>query len=123
MTSCMKGCASCLRLLTALEDMDNCNHLVLGGSGAIGSAVIRELQNRHLQVKAVERSKNLSGIETLKADLLDSAQAKEVITGSDYVYICVGLMYNSEFWQENWPKLMNNVVNACSEAKAKLIFF
>ena len=103
--------------------MDSKLHLVLGGSGAIGRGVIKELQKRGLQVKAVERSKEVDGIETVKADLLDMTQAKKAIRGADFVYLCVGLSYQSKYWQENWPRLMRNVIQACSESKSKLIFF
>lgn len=98
-------------------------HLVLGAWGATGSAVVKELLNRGLSVKAVERSKEIAGIDTIKADLLDKIQAQKAISGASYVYLCVGLPYDSKYWQANWPKLMQNVVDACEATKAKLIFF
>jgi nucleoside-diphosphate-sugar epimerase len=103
--------------------VDSKLHLVLGGSGAIGRAVIKELLKRGLPVKAVERSKTVEGTETIKADLLDLIRTKEVIHGAGFVYLCVGLLYRSKYWRENWPRLMKNVIQACSESKSKLIFF
>jgi nucleoside-diphosphate-sugar epimerase len=97
-------------------------HTVLGASGAIGRAAIKELQNRNLTVRAVERKRKLEGIETVEADLLDANQADNSIKNSDYVYLCVGLLYQSKIWIKDWPKLMQNVINACSKANAKLIF-
>jgi len=55
-------------------------HLVLGGSGAIGQAVINELQKRALSVKAVERSKNVENIETINADLLNPDETQKAIS-------------------------------------------
>lgn len=98
-------------------------HLVLGGAGAIGQATIAELKNRGLQVQAIERSKRADGVETINADLLDRKRTVDSIHGATHVYVCVGLSYKSKIWQEQWPQLINNVIDACSQANAKLIFF
>ncbi len=97
-------------------------HLVLGGSGAIGQAVIYELLQRNISVKAVERSKNVKNVETIKADLLEFEEAKNAISGASYVYVCVGLPYSAKVWETQWPKLIGNVIDACSLTNAKLIF-
>jgi nucleoside-diphosphate-sugar epimerase len=97
-------------------------HTVLGASGAIGRAVIKELQNRNLTIRAVERKRKLFGIETIEADLLDAEQAVNAIQTSSYVYLCVGLPYQSKVWAKDWPQLMRNVINACTKTNAKLIF-
>ena len=98
------------------------NHTVLGASGAIGRAVIKELQSRNLTIRAVERKRKLEGIDTIEADLLNANQADNAIKNSDYVYLCVGLPYQSKVWIKDWPKLMQKVINACEKANAKLIF-
>lgn len=97
-------------------------HTVLGASGAIGRAVIKELQSRNLTIGAVERKRKLEDIETIEADLIDANQADNAIKNSDYVYLCVGLPYKSKVWIKDWPQLMQNVINACTKANAKLIF-
>jgi nucleoside-diphosphate-sugar epimerase len=97
-------------------------HTVLGASGAIGRAVVKELQKRNLTIRAVERKRKLEGIETIEADLLDAKQADNALKNSDYVYLCVGLPYQSKVWTRDWPQLMQNVINACAKANAKLIF-
>lgn len=102
--------------------MNNQQHLVLGGSGSVGFAVIKELQRKNLLVKTVERSKEVQGVETIKADLLDFEQTKKVIQGASYVYLCVGLPYNSQSWMRDWPRVMRNVIDACATANARLIF-
>ena len=97
-------------------------HLVLGGSGAIGKAVIEELIKRNLSVRAIERSKKVDGIETINIDLMDSKKTQTAITGASYVYLCIGLEYNSKVWLSKWPVIVQNVINACSSTNAKLIF-
>jgi nucleoside-diphosphate-sugar epimerase len=97
-------------------------HTVLGASGSVGRAVMQELQHKNLTIRVVERKRKLEGIETLEADLLDANQADNAIKNSDYVYLCVGLPYQSKVWTRDWPRLMQNVINACAKTNAKLIF-
>lgn len=103
--------------------MKNQIHTVLGASGATGQAVIKELQNRNLNFNAVERSKKLTGIETIQADLLNLDETVKAIQESSFVYLCVGLPYQSKVWARDWPIVMHNVITACVQANAKLIFF
>jgi nucleoside-diphosphate-sugar epimerase len=35
----------------------------------------------------------------------------------------IGLKYDFKVWSELWPRIMNNVIEACKRSKAKLIFF
>lgn len=100
----------------------NEKHLVLGASGAIGSAVVKELQKRGLNFRVTGISDKDAVVKTPRIDLLNKKAAEKAITGSDYVYLCVGLPYDSKYWEENWPKLMQNVVDACTKTGSKLIF-
>jgi nucleoside-diphosphate-sugar epimerase len=50
---------------------ENQFHLVLGGLGAIGSAVIKELLSKNLKVKAIEKSKIVKDVETINTDILN----------------------------------------------------
>lgn len=102
--------------------MKNQIHTVLGASGATGQAVIRELQNRSLSIRAVERKWKLQGFEPFEADLLNKDEAIKIIKNSSFVYLCVGLPYQSKVWTRDWPILMQNVIDACEKANAKLIF-
>ncbi|MCB8995524.1 MAG: NAD-dependent epimerase/dehydratase family protein, partial [Bacteroidales bacterium] len=38
-------------------------------------------------------------------------------------YVTVGFPYNLKVWQKSWPDFMRNVIDACTEHKAKLVFF
>jgi nucleoside-diphosphate-sugar epimerase len=98
-------------------------HTILGASGAIGRAVIKELQNRKLAIRLVGRSLKIEGIEIMQADLLNSSETKKAIQDSTHVYLCVGIPYRTDVWLKNWPLLMQNVIAACVDANAILIFF
>ncbi len=98
-------------------------HTVLGASGAIGQAVVRELQRRNLNCNAVGRIQKYPGVPTIQVDLLEKDAAIAALTDSAFVYLCIGLPYRSKVWQRDWPILMENVITACEKANAKLIFF
>lgn len=102
--------------------MNNQIHTVLGASGAIGYAVIKELKNRNLTIRAVERTAGLKDIETVEANLLNEAETIKSVQFSSFVYLCIGLPYQSKVWQTDWPLLMRNVIMACEKTNAKLIF-
>ena len=103
--------------------MQNQMHTVLGATGATGMAVIEELKARNLNFNAVHRGKGLKGINTINADLLKPDEAEKAIQHSNFVYLCVGLPYQSVVWEKDWPLLMQNVISACHKRNAKLIFF
>lgn len=97
-------------------------HVVLGASGSVGASVVEELKSRNLKIRAVERRKQIKGIETINADMADLGQTIAAIEGASHVYLCIGLPYDAAIWQEKWPKIISNVINACEKANAKLIF-
>jgi len=98
-------------------------HVVLGGAGSIGQAVLKELFAKNIPARAVERSREVSGVETIKADLLYPVQTLSAIKGASHVYLCVGIPYYSKVWAAEWPIVMKNIISACEKASVKLIFF
>ncbi|MFK7921881.1 MAG: NAD-dependent epimerase/dehydratase family protein [Bacteroidia bacterium] len=97
-------------------------HTVLGAAGSIGQATIQALQSRGLPIRAVSRSAALPNVQNLKADILDLGQTRTAIQASSHVYLCVGLPYKTEIWARDWEIIMQNVITACSEENATLIF-
>jgi len=59
----------------------------------------------------------------MAADLTDPVQALRAVEGSAVVYLCVGLPYNFRIWRRDWPRIINNTIDACKQTQAKLIFF
>lgn len=98
-------------------------HTILGATGATGRAVIQELQRRKLSFNAVSQSNQLPGIPTIQANLLQEEEAVRAIQSSSIVYLCVGLPYKASLWAEAWPQLMRNVIHACQQSGARLVFF
>jgi len=100
-------------------------HTILGAGGAIGSELVSELLQKGKRVRLVGRNpRSVQGAtEVLSADLSDLEQTIRAVSGSATVYLLVGLKYDFKVWSELWPRIMNNVIEACKRSNAKLIFF
>jgi nucleoside-diphosphate-sugar epimerase len=97
-------------------------HVVLGASGTTGYWVIQALQSMNKTFAAVSRSKTYKDIENRQGNLLDPLEAREVLRGASHVYLCVGVPYNRKLWETQWPIIMSNVIDACAEIGARIIF-
>lgn len=99
-------------------------HTVLGAGGAIAESLTRELISRNIPVRLVSRQPApAAGVTTMAADLTDPQQTLQAITGSSVVYLCVGLKYDFRIWRQQWPRIIDNTIEACKRTQAKLIFF
>ena len=99
-------------------------HTILGANGSIANALSGELSGRNLPVRLVSRHPlALPGTSTFAADMTDPVQALEAIRDSAVVYCCIGLPYNYSVWRQQWPRIIDNIIAACRETQAKLIFF
>ena len=101
-------------------------HTILGAGGPVANALTEELVNHNETIRLVSRKpiattgKNISW---QKADLLNYNEVLEATKGSAVIYLCAGIVYNAEIWQQQWPLIMQNVINASKAANARLIFF
>lgn len=100
-------------------------HTILGANGAIANELTKELLTAGQPVRLVSRHpKMITGVkETVPADLTKALDASQAIAGSTVVYLCAGLPYNRKIWAEQWPLIMNNVIDACKRHQVPLIFF
>ncbi len=102
----------------------NTKHIILGAGGAISKSLTEELIRNKEKVRLISRSgHSMNGAESVKADLTDFISLKNVVEDSTIVYLTAGLKYDKKIWEDNWPKIMQNVVKVCKEKNAKLIFF
>ncbi|HKJ41787.1 MAG TPA: NAD-dependent epimerase/dehydratase family protein [Sunxiuqinia sp.] len=102
----------------------NEKHTILGAGGAIGNSLTDELLKHQENVRLVSRSgAAVEGAESVKGDFTIYADTLNAVQGSDVVYLCAGLQYDSRVWEEQWPKIMQNTIDACKHENAKLIFF
>jgi nucleoside-diphosphate-sugar epimerase len=98
---------------------------ILGAGGAIGNELAKLLTAKNQPFRLVGRNPNATpgATETLAADLTDRDQTIRAVAGSSIVHLLVGLKYDHTLWQDVWPRIMSNSIEACKRAGAKLIFF
>ena len=101
-------------------------HTILGAGGAVANALTRELSEHNETICLVSRKPvKMTGknITWQKADLLNYDEVLAAVQGSSVIYLCAGLVYDIQVWQQQWPVVMQNVINAAKAVKARLIFF
>ena len=98
-------------------------HTVLGSTGGVGNALVRELVQRGYRVRAVSRSgvsNNVSApVETIAADLTTPTAVRAATTGSAVVYYAVQPDYTR--WPEELPGMIDALLAGLVDTSAKLV--
>ena len=97
-------------------------HTILGINGNVGKLLAAELTQKGIKVRGVSRRPFLGNWEYVAADVLNLDQLTTAVAGSEVVYLAVGLEYTLKIWRRDWRVLMQNTIEACRRANAKLIF-
>ncbi len=99
-------------------------HTILGANGTIAKELVPVLLEHNEKVRLVSRNpRETEGVETRKADVLHYEQLSAALKGSSIIYLVIGIQYDHQIWQRDWPVIMQNVIKCCQENRAKLIFF
>jgi len=99
-------------------------HTILGAGGIIAESLAAQLLSHQIPVRLVSRHPSPHpGAESVAADITSASQTLEAVKGSAVVYCCIGLKYDYSVWRHAWPLIMNNIIDACRQTKARLIFF
>ena len=98
---------------------------ILGSNGVIGTGLAKNLPQFTDKIRLVSRNpkKVNENDEILSANLLSADQTEKAVQGSDVVYLTAGLVYNIKVWQNEWPVIMKNVIDACKKHNARFVFF
>jgi len=98
---------------------------ILGAGGDIGKFLATALRVYTDQVRLVGRNprKVNEEDELLAGDLLDAGFVSQAVKGSEVAYLTVGLPYKASVWEQQWPRIMENVIAACLQHHCKLVFF
>lgn len=98
---------------------------ILGAGGAIGIELARVLTGYNTEIRLVNRRpvKINPGDHLVAADLTKREDVFKAVAGSDVVYVTVGFPYKASVWRELWPAFMKNVIDACLQHNAGLVFF
>lgn len=100
--------------------------LVLGASGGMGYAIVKELIEREIEVIAFARSKekleklfkNREKIQIVTGDVFNEKDLINAAKGIDVIFHAINIPYSE--WYEKQPTLMRNVVRAAESANSKL---
>jgi nucleoside-diphosphate-sugar epimerase len=98
-------------------------HVVIGGSGASGSVVVRLLAERGGHVRAISRGGAFSvppGVETVGTDATNADRMREVCDGADVVYHCA--MPPFAHWRAQFPPMTDAILAGAEAAGARLVF-
>lgn len=96
-------------------------HVVFGGTGGIGGAVVAELLRRGQSVRAVSRGGDApDGAEGAAANAADAAEAAAAASGAAVVYHCASPPYTQ--WLELLPPVSRSILGAAESSGAKLVF-
>ncbi|MEZ5346591.1 MAG: NAD-dependent epimerase/dehydratase family protein [Pyrinomonadaceae bacterium] len=99
---------------------------ILGANGQIAEELARELRRNFTDdIRLVSRNpmKVNDSDKLFPADLLDTGATDKAVAGSGIVYLTVGLPMDSRMWEEQFPVMMRNVIDACKKHQSKLVFF
>lgn len=101
--------------------MSSAPHVVLGATGGAGRAVVQELLNRDLPVRAVSRSGGdfPAAVDVVTADCTDARATREACADAAVVYHCLNVPYDQ--WTDLLPVLAENSIAAAAHADAPLI--
>ncbi len=97
-------------------------HVVFGATGNAGSAIIRELVRKKLNVRGVNRSGIANvpeGVEMVKADIFNKQESKLAIKDASVIYNCVNLPYNR--WLDDLIPLTKMFIDLGSENGIKSV--
>ena len=98
---------------------------ILGANGTIGKLLAKELMSYTDRVRLVSRNPiRVNETDELHpADLSEHGAVDKAVQGSEVVYLVVGFEYKAQVWEEKWPVLMRDTIDACAKYGAKLVFF
>jgi nucleoside-diphosphate-sugar epimerase len=98
---------------------------VVLGYGAVGRPTAEILLARGDAVRVAQRSRPAdfpAGAEFAACDALDAALVRAAVGGAAQVVMALGFPYDARVWRTAWPKAMTNVVEACAETGARIVF-
>ena len=99
-------------------------HTILGANGTIATALLPVLKENNESIRLISRNpRPVPGAETIAADVRNFNELLNAVQGSSVIYLLVGITYNIKQWRHDWPIIMRNVIAACKETGARLVFF
>ncbi|HEX7760381.1 MAG TPA: NAD-dependent epimerase/dehydratase family protein [Caulobacteraceae bacterium] len=101
------------------------NLTVVLGFGAVGRAATLALLARGDSVCVAQRRRpaDLPAQAAFRpCDMMDAASVRQAIEGASQVVMAVGFAYDAKLWRDVWPRAMTNLVEACAQTGARVVF-
>ena len=98
---------------------------VVFGHGAIGRLITQTLLARGEPVRIAQRNRPAElpqGACFMRCDVREPDAVRQAVQGARQVVLAVGFPYDSRVWRSAWPRTMSNVVEACAETGARIVF-
>ncbi len=99
---------------------------ILGATGQIAVELARELNRAYTtDLRLVSRNpRKVNDADALvTADLLDAGQTARAVEGSSIVYFTAGLPPDTQLWEQQFPTMLRNALEATRAAKARFVYF
>ncbi|MBF4567265.1 NAD-dependent epimerase/dehydratase family protein [Plantibacter sp. VKM Ac-2880] len=97
-------------------------HVILGGNGVIGRETAQALLATGVSVGSVgRRASTVPGVTSVIADLLDRDAVRTALDGADVAYLTAGLPYSAALWEQRWPRIVENVIEAAVATGTHLV--
>lgn len=99
--------------------------IVILGGGPVGLSIAEQLgQAGRTSVIAQRKQPGRlpPGAEFEPCNALDGAALMRLMQGASVIICTIGLPYEAAVWETTWPKVMANMLAACSASGARLIF-
>ena len=100
-------------------------HLIVG-AGVIGRATAQALRAGGHDVRLTSRTPSRQGSADAahpSLDALDAAAFRDATRGVSHLYLTLGLPYRAAVWERDWPRIMQNAIDAALAHGARLVWF
>jgi nucleoside-diphosphate-sugar epimerase len=97
-------------------------HVVLGGTGGAGSAIVRELLRQGKTVRGISGrpvKQTVEGLESVQADITDSKQVAALTAGASVVYHAAQPAYTR--WLEEFGAMNEAIIAGVARSGARLV--
>ncbi len=102
--------------------MAQTRHLIIG-DGVIGRATAQALRARGQNVCLGSRTPATNDRPHLRLDALDGATLQAAASGASHIHLTLGLPYRAAVWERDWPRIMQNAIDAALAHGAGLVWF
>jgi nucleoside-diphosphate-sugar epimerase len=99
--------------------------IVIFGYGPVGASAAGYLVRAGYDVLVAQRrapADLVAGARFAPCDVLDAGAVRAMTAGAAQVVLAVGFAYEGRVWRDAWPRAMGNVLAACAETAARLVF-